>query len=57
MRRNRFGGAACGEAAGRQSVPREGWYPVPCVGDGDDAAAAAAGGGAGEGGADTSMWL
>ena len=34
MRRSRCGGAACGEAAGTQSVPREGWNPVPCVGDG-----------------------
>ena len=25
MRRSRCGGAACGEAAGMQSVPREGW--------------------------------
>ena len=34
MWRSRCGGAACGEAAGTWSAPREGWNPVPCVGDG-----------------------
>ena len=34
MRRSRCGGAACGEAAGTRNVPREGWNPGPCVGDG-----------------------